>query len=479
MASNSNFRRWFLANSLKIIYWWDTEDYINPQSDDALLLLLKEFEKRSMPAVFKMVGEKTRVLIERGRKDIIGLLKNDLFEIGYHTDMHSAHPTIAEYTEHLDWQEGMGEILLNETAGLDVTRETFGKEIVCYGQPGSSYTPFVYGAMRAWGVPAYLGGGAYLGDDVFPTSLHGLFNMARMNGASSSFNARQGDKAPKLARGAMTKLIKSLPDNAIISHCNHPNEWSLEKWWDEVNFMHGAAPLREEWKPAPLVPSDEMKRRVALYGEYLDWVKAQGVSAITVKQAMALYSSGRNTVRRKELAPIAAKWAKGEVDGYLNVDENISLSAAQVLYLLAQAVQESCPDTLFTGKVDAPVFIEGLSTGEMFGVSRDAMARAAETLANHIRSCGTVPAMVEIPGQKSVPPAAIGVALGRLLTAKSKSIKVAAGEVRFLPAEKVKVYGKDLGPWSIHHEGFTGANLVEYTKLLSWSYRRLFNRSGG
>ena len=465
-------------SKLKIIYWWDTEDYINPQSDDALLLLLKEFEKRSIPAVFKMVGEKTRVLVERGRKDIIGLLKNDLFEIGYHTDMHSAHPTIAEYTEHLDWQEGLGEILLNETAGLDVTRETFGKEIVCYGQPGSSYTPFVYGAMRAWGVPAYLGGGAYLGDDIFPTSLHGIFNMARMNGASSGFSARKGDAAPKLARDAMTKLVKTLPDNAIISHCNHPNEWSLEKWWDEVNFLHGAAPLREEWKPAPLVPVDEMKRRVGLYGEYLDWVKSQGVEAISLKQAMELYSSGRNVIRREELLPIAAKWAKGEVDGHLDVDENISLSAAQVLYLLVQAAQETCPDTLFTGEVDAPVFIEGLSLGEPFNVSRDVLLRAAEMLMNHIRSCNVLPAMVEVPGQKCVPPAAMGVALGKLLTTKTKSVKLANDEVHFLPAGEVVVYGKGVGPWSIHHEGFTGANLVEYTRLLSWSYRRLFNRSG-
>jgi len=192
---------------------------------------------------------------------------------------------------------------------------------------------------------------------------------------------------------------------------------------------------------------------------------------------MELYSSGRNTVRQEELLPIAAKWAKGEVDGHLDVDENISLSAAQVLYLLAQAAQESCPDTLFIGEVDAPVYIEGLSCGDSFSVSRDVLLRAAEMLANHVRSCNILPAMVEILGQKSIPPAAMGAALGKLLATRSKTIKVAQDEVHFLPAPKVVEYGKGIGPWSIHHEGFTGANLVEYTRLLSWSYRRLFTGS--
>ena len=84
--------------TMRVLIWWDTEDFINPESDEALLLLLKEHKKRNIPAVFKMVGEKSRVLKRRGRTDIIDLLSDPLFDIGYHTNFHSVHPTIGEYT---------------------------------------------------------------------------------------------------------------------------------------------------------------------------------------------------------------------------------------------------------------------------------------------------------------------------------------------------------------------------------------------
>jgi hypothetical protein len=455
-----------------VIYWWDTEDYINPESDDALLLLLKEFKKRSMPAVFKMVGEKTRVLVERGRTDIIGLLKDDLFEIGYHTDFHSAHPTIAEYTERLGWQEGVGEILLRETPGLDATRETFGKEVVCYGQPGTSYTPFVYAAMRAWGVPAYLGGSVYLGDDFHPTSLHGIFNLGGMWKVRSSFDARRDDAALPDAKKRMAEAIGRLPEGGIISHGNHPNEWSLDKWWDEVNFLRGANPVREEWKPAPAVSKERMKRRVALYGEYLDWVKAQGVEAIGVRRAMELYHSGRREIGREVVGKIAAAWAKGEVDAYFDEEAGVTLSAAQGLSLLAQAAAGPDRENFAVNEVDAPAYLDGLSTEGGCNLNKEGLVAAARRLAAHVRSSGMLPSRIETGGGRDAAPAVFGVALSRLVSGR-KSCTVKPSEVKFLPAKKVKVYGRNVGPWSIHHEAFTGKGLYRYTCLLSWSYRRL------
>ncbi|MCD6507512.1 hypothetical protein J7M22_12930 [Candidatus Poribacteria bacterium] len=50
--------------TMRVLIWWDTEDFINPESDEALLLLLKEHKKRNVPAVFKMVGEKNGRTVE-------------------------------------------------------------------------------------------------------------------------------------------------------------------------------------------------------------------------------------------------------------------------------------------------------------------------------------------------------------------------------------------------------------------------------
>ncbi|HHY97723.1 MAG TPA: hypothetical protein GX509_03175 [Firmicutes bacterium] len=54
-----------------------------------------------------MVGEKLRALKRRRRQDILAGLRNH--EIGYHTNLHSVHPTVAEYLKDLGWEEGIEE----------------------------------------------------------------------------------------------------------------------------------------------------------------------------------------------------------------------------------------------------------------------------------------------------------------------------------------------------------------------------------
>ncbi|MBN1810049.1 MAG: hypothetical protein JW909_13360 [Planctomycetes bacterium] len=461
---------------MKIIFWWDTEDYINPESDDALLLLLGEFRKRRIPAVFKMVGEKTRCLVERNRRDIIDALKDDLFEIGYHTNLHSAHPTIAEYTEHLDWQDGVAEILSRETEGFRLTRDTFGKEIVCYGQPGASYTPFVYGAMKAWGVPAYMGGSVYLGDDVYPSQLGGVFNIAGLWKSRASFDARAGDGALETAWANVSRLAEKLPPDGIISHGNHPNEWSLEEFWDVVNFAHGACPVPDDWKPAPLVPADVMAHRVGTFGRYLDRILEHGIEPVGIRQAMASFSTGTDKVNTSVIKELAAAWAGGSVDSYLDDRSGTTLSAAQILVLLAQAATSNSRDTFCVPAVDAPVHIEAVPGSGGTSLARETLLAAASGLVDHVEHSGTLPAAIAIPGGPGIRPAQLGVALARFTCGGGDSIAV--DKVDFIPSRAVKVYGRDIGPWLIHHDAFTGENLHRYTCLLAWSYRRLLGGDG-
>lgn len=54
-----------------VAFWFDTEDFILPQADDAAKRLAEMFSQRNVQATFKIVGEKARVLEERGRDDVI------------------------------------------------------------------------------------------------------------------------------------------------------------------------------------------------------------------------------------------------------------------------------------------------------------------------------------------------------------------------------------------------------------------------
>src|SRR5437762_1880376 len=100
---------------IRILLWFDTEDYLLRSDDDAILRLATFLTRRRIRAIFKLVGEKARVLARRGRRDVIQALRRH--EIGYHTDFHSVHPTPAEYLSALGWDEGVAEFLRREGPG--------------------------------------------------------------------------------------------------------------------------------------------------------------------------------------------------------------------------------------------------------------------------------------------------------------------------------------------------------------------------
>ena len=81
--------------SVYLTLWFDTEDYILPQDDDAAKRVAETLTSAGVRATFKIVGEKARVLEQRGRTDVIAALKKH--EIGYHSNTHSGQPTIAVY----------------------------------------------------------------------------------------------------------------------------------------------------------------------------------------------------------------------------------------------------------------------------------------------------------------------------------------------------------------------------------------------
>src|SRR6476660_727668 len=87
-----------------VVLWFDTEDYILPQSDDAAKRLATFLTEQGIQATFKVVGEKARTLERRHRTDVIAALQKHA--IGYHSNTHSQHPTPAEYESLLNWESG-------------------------------------------------------------------------------------------------------------------------------------------------------------------------------------------------------------------------------------------------------------------------------------------------------------------------------------------------------------------------------------
>src|ERR1700688_4607807 len=119
-----------------VVLWFDTEDYIEPAADDAALRIAGELTSLGVRATFKVVGEKARVLEQRGRRDVLQALA--LHDIGYHSNFHSVQPTPALYLRDLGFIEGVAEFERREGPGARDLARIFGVRPSCYGQPGSS-----------------------------------------------------------------------------------------------------------------------------------------------------------------------------------------------------------------------------------------------------------------------------------------------------------------------------------------------------
>ena len=118
-----------------VVLWFDTEDYLLPASDDAAKRVAEILTARGIRGTFKVVGEKARVLEQRSRADVIAALRKH--DIGYHSNLHSVHPTPAEYLAECGWLDGVAEFVRRESAGAADVRRIFGvPTLSCYGQPG-------------------------------------------------------------------------------------------------------------------------------------------------------------------------------------------------------------------------------------------------------------------------------------------------------------------------------------------------------
>src|SRR5437763_1374813 len=127
--------------AVKLILSFDTEDYETPASDDAEKGWAEMLMRYGLTGCFCVVGEEARALRDRGRRDVLAALARH--EVAYHSDLHSAHPTHAEYLDTMGWPEGVRAVLEGEAQGIGDLRSLLGQQPSAYCKPGNSWGPQV------------------------------------------------------------------------------------------------------------------------------------------------------------------------------------------------------------------------------------------------------------------------------------------------------------------------------------------------
>ncbi len=125
--------------AVDLILSFDSEDYETPAADDAEKIWAAMLSRYGLRGCFCVVGEEARALRDRGRRDVLAALAQH--EVAYHSNLHSVHPTHAEYLDTMGWAEGVQAVLAGEAAGMGDVRSLLGQHPSAYCKPGSSWGP--------------------------------------------------------------------------------------------------------------------------------------------------------------------------------------------------------------------------------------------------------------------------------------------------------------------------------------------------
>ncbi len=460
-----------------VLLWFDTEDYILPESDDAAKRIAEFLTQQGIQATFKVVGEKGRTLERRGRQDVIQALSRH--EIGYHANTHSQHPTPAEYEAKLDWEMGSEEFTRRERPGFEDLRRIFGRAPTCCGQPGNSWAPQAFPALKGWGVKVYLDDGQHVGLDGKPFWYGGLLNIFNIkHGAElrpNDVNWSNLDLAKANFKATYTQLSES--GGGFVSLYFHPCEFIHQHFWD-LNFAKGANPTRDQWKVPPMKSAQQIEKDFDYFEELVKYMESfPGVRFITASQALGVLpdaAQGR-AFSAAELREVAGQVSS---DVSFEVHGDYALSASEVFALLngfvASAIKKEQGTAAIVGGTPYGPDATAPELAAKIDVTWAQFSRTVLDVDSFLTTYRQIPGLVWL-GSHAVPPesylaALAGVAL-ELLATRPPPDAVSVPPARLAAAKYVADDSEKLWQWPIFPEGFDAPQLMALAKAQAWTLK--------
>ncbi len=443
----------------------DTEDFLTPQSDDALARILDILDRHEATATFPLVAEKLRSWEARHRSDLIDRLRRHA--VGYHSRSHSVHPTIAEELAPLPWDRGMQAFASREAEGFDRVRAVFGPP-ACWTQPGGNWTAAALPVMRSWGVPMEFSESwnSYLDVGDHPCRYAGLLHWSPPVRAPKPFFSRLPGCLPEALAMVGSALEERRAGDAPLCVVAHPTELCTTAFWDAVNFSHGRMPPRTQWHPAPLRSAADIADATDALDAFFAGLRAMGLRFVTARDLVDRYPD------RAPGSPLI----NGDIQGLARcvrnqacwaVSGDRALSAAEILGVLCQALAASA-DTIAVRACDGPP--EPPPTAPLSGtVPRDAVLLAAIWCDRYIDAHGAVPPAVPLGRGQAAPADFLAALAQALLCPRDAEVPVVP---RAVAAEKyVKPPSRLHWDWVVFPEDFAPMGLRVQACLQAWTLK--------
>lgn len=431
-----------LAQKVYWILWFDTEDYVLPEADDAAKRIAEELDKLGVRATFKVVGEKARVLEKRGRKDVIAALKRH--DIGYHSENHSIPPTPSLYLSRMGMLEGAAEFERREGQGLKDVERVFGRRASTYGQPGNSWGPQSTIALRRMGIPTYVDEARHLSMNNQAFWYGGVFHVTNLgpNSVRAELESEAALEKAKREFDAAVARVKA-GGGGIVQTYYHPCEFVAAEFWDGVNFKWGKYTAPEDYILPKRRTKEASERAYRILTGFVKHVKAHAdVEVTSIDRLLGYYET--------QTPPLTAEvWKDG-------IGYEQGRSAAEILTALL-----GLPDFY----VDGPER-RGLTNFAGAQVERRLWERTLADVRDFVLREKRLPSEVWVGGQ-TLSLGDFAMTLAR--APKSGPVPVQQGVLLF--ERQVGTEGKKMFNWVIHPDGFDGTALLELGRLQAWTLK--------
>jgi len=453
---------------VELLFFFDSEDYETPASDEGELWWAEALSRHGLTGCFNLVGEEARALRDRGRRDVLLALARH--EIGYHSNVHSAHPVHVEYLDGMGWEDGIAAVLARESAGVADVRELTGQWPSTYCKPGSNWAPQVLVAMNRLGIPTFCDA-PFEWEPGHPLWYCGSLCVGHHTSFDRYFNVPGGSERRSRMREDFSRLLADRRDTggALVMY-THPCRLITSAFPD--NFSRGHHPPRSAWRPAPLRPRREVDELTADFDNFLAWVSQSSDVRMTSYRDLHRRAQRHNVwLDAMGLAELLS--SPTDAIEPRKFGANWLSPAEQLGALLWTAAwwfeHRGLPDTVPVRPLLGPDRLAATSSdgsiavGSLLAACRDASYRAGLD--------GRVPSVCRV-GDRLLGPGALLRSIGDALTAQDDEVRLGGGSEMPNLAQREDFAGLHFGnTWSILAPEFEAPGIIQLARLQTWSAR--------
>ena len=287
-----------LGQKTKVVFFFDTEDFIQPRSCDAIRDMANVLASEGVKGHFALVGYLGKKLVDWRRFDVIDALKKH--HIGTQTLYHSLHPNITEYTDIEDFDAAYLRATEDESKGIGMLMAATGAERMwCSVLPGNGNTMVALYLYADLGIP-FFGGGTGIYEDVTKCGDIWYCNQRHLTYA---YSLHLESFLPGRDAGDIDAKLDALSKQQVVTFYMHPHMAVCRQHWDYV-FRKGNLHPFGEWPFAEARdPAD-----TAIYYErikaFLQKVKADPRFEITDCPALHAARNPRRPIMRSDVPAI-------------------------------------------------------------------------------------------------------------------------------------------------------------------------------